>query len=52
MHEETYAIIQALVPVAWADGDFADKEKEMLDALLDAYEATPEEKARLQEYAK
>jgi len=52
MHEETFAIIQALVPVAWADGDFADKEKEMLDAILDAYEATPEEKKRLQEYAK
>ena len=52
MQEETYALIQALVPVAWADGDFADKEKEMLDALLDAYEATPEEKKRLQDYAK
>jgi uncharacterized tellurite resistance protein B-like protein len=52
MQEETYALIQALVPVAWADGDFAEKEKEMLDALLDAYEATPEEKTRLQEYAK
>jgi len=52
MHEETFAIIQALVPVAWADGDFAEKEKEMLDALLDAYEATAEEKTRLQEYAK
>ncbi len=52
MQEETFALIQALVPVAWADGDFAATEKEMLDALLDAYEATPEEKTRLQEYAK
>ncbi|MDB4946183.1 MAG: hypothetical protein JWP97_5717 [Labilithrix sp.] len=52
MQEETFALIQALVPVAWADGDFAAKEKEMLDALLDAYAASPEEKARLQEYAK
>ena len=52
MHEETFAIIQALVPVAWADGDFAEKEKEMLNALLEAYEATDEEKKRLQEYAK
>ena len=52
MQEETYALIQALVPIAWADGDFADKEKEMLNALLDAYEATDEEKKRLQEYAK
>lgn len=52
MHEETYALIQALVPVAWADGDFADKEKEMLDALLDAYEASEDDKKRLREYAK
>ena len=51
MQEETFALIQALVPVAWADGDFAAKEKEMLDALLDAYEATPDEKKKLQEYA-
>jgi uncharacterized tellurite resistance protein B-like protein len=52
MHEETFAIIQALVPVAWADGHFAEKEKEMLAALLDAYEATDDEKKRLQDYAK
>ena len=52
MQEETFALIQALVPIAWADGDFAAKEKEMLDALLDAYEATAEEKAKLQDYAK
>lgn len=52
MHEETFAIIQALVPVAWADGDFAEKEKEMLSALLDAYEATDDEKKRLLDYAK
>jgi tellurite resistance protein len=52
MQEETFALIQALVPVAWADGDFADKEKEMLDAFLEAYGATEDEKKRLQEYAK
>jgi uncharacterized tellurite resistance protein B-like protein len=51
MQEETFALIQALVPIAWADGDFGAKEKEMLDALLDAYEATPEEKKKLQDYA-
>jgi uncharacterized membrane protein YebE (DUF533 family) len=52
MHEQEYAIVRALVPVAWADGDFADKEKEMLDALLDAYGASDDEKKRLREYAK
>lgn len=51
MQEETFALIQALVPIAWADGDFAAKEKEMLDALLDAYEASPDEKKKLQDYA-
>jgi uncharacterized tellurite resistance protein B-like protein len=52
MQEETFALIQALVPVAWADGDFAEKEKEMLDAFLEAYGASDDEKKRLQEYAK
>ena len=52
MHEQELAIVRALVPVAWSDGTFADKEKEMLDALLDAYGATETEKAVLREYAK
>jgi tellurite resistance protein len=52
MHEQDIAIVKALVPVAWADGEFADQEKETLEALLDAYSATDEEKAALREYAK
>jgi uncharacterized tellurite resistance protein B-like protein len=52
MHEEEYAIVKSLVPVAWADGVFADKEKEMLHALLDAYRASEAQKAELMEYAK
>jgi uncharacterized tellurite resistance protein B-like protein len=52
MHEQELAIVRALVPVAWADGDFADKEKEMLEALLDAYGANDDEKKQLREYAK
>ena len=51
MHEQEFAIVRALVPVAWADGHFAEKEKEMLEALLDAYEATEDEKKQLREYA-
>jgi tellurite resistance protein len=51
MHEQEFAIVRALVPVAWADGEFADKEKEMLEALLDAYGATEDEKKQLREYA-
>jgi uncharacterized tellurite resistance protein B-like protein len=52
MHEQEFAIVRALVPVAWADGEFADKEKEMLEALLDAYSATEDEKKQLRDYAK
>ncbi len=52
MHEQALAIVRALVPVAWADGEFAQKEREMFDALLDAYEATEQQKKELREYAK
>ena len=52
MHEQEYAIIRALVPVAWADGAFEKSELEMLDALLEAYEATADEKQKLHDYAK
>ena len=52
MHEQDLAIVKALVPVAWADGEFAEREKETLEALLDVYGATAEEKAALREYAK
>lgn len=51
MHEQDLAIVKALVSVAWADGVFADPEREMLDALLDAYGAAPEECSALREYA-
>lgn len=52
MHDEELAIVRALVPVAWADGQFADKEQEMLEALLEAYDANEDEKKQLREYAK
>ena len=52
MHDGEFAIVRALVPVAWADGDFADKEREMLDGLLEAYGATDAERDQLREYAK
>ena len=52
MHDQELAIVRALVPLAWADGTFAEAERQMLDALLEAYEATAEEKKALHEYAK
>jgi uncharacterized tellurite resistance protein B-like protein len=51
MHDQDLAIVKALVPVAWADGVFADRERQMLDALLDAYKATDGEKKLVHEYA-
>jgi uncharacterized tellurite resistance protein B-like protein len=52
MHEQDIAIVKALVPIAWADGEFAAQEVETIDALLDAYRATDEEKRAVKEYAK
>jgi len=46
------AIVKALVPVAWADGVFAEQERETLEALLDAFGATEDEKNALRDYAK
>jgi len=51
MHDQDLAIVKALVPVAWADGVFAESEKEMLDALLDAYRASDQDKQTLRDYA-
>ena len=34
MREEDMAVVKSLVSVAWADGTFADSEKEMVDALI------------------
>jgi tellurite resistance protein len=51
VHDQDLGILKALVAVAWADGTFAGREKEMLDALLDAYEATEEERRALWDYA-
>jgi uncharacterized membrane protein YebE (DUF533 family) len=52
MHEQDLAIVRALVPVAWADGDYAEKERESIEALLDAYGASEDEKKAVREYAK
>jgi tellurite resistance protein len=51
MHEGDIAIIKALVPVAWSDGTYSAHEKETLEGLLAAYDATEEEKARILGFA-
>jgi uncharacterized tellurite resistance protein B-like protein len=52
MNEDAFAIVRGLVPVAWADGTFAEAEKEMLEGLLEGYGATDEQKEQLRAYAK
>jgi DnaJ-domain-containing protein 1 len=52
MHDQDIAIVKALVPIAWADGVFAQQEREMLDALLDAYRASDDERKQINDYAK
>lgn len=52
MHEQDKAIVQGLVSVAWADGNFEQRERELLDALLEAFGATETEANELREYAK
>ena len=52
MHEQDKAIIQSLVSVAWADGSFADTERQMLEGLLQAFGASDAEAEELRTYAK
>jgi uncharacterized membrane protein YebE (DUF533 family) len=51
MHEENMAIVKSLVSVAWADGVFADEEKEMVEALIAAFEANEDEAKAIRAYA-
>lgn len=51
MHEENMAILKGLVPVAWADGSFGDAERQVIEALLDAFGATEQEAAEVRKYA-
>jgi tellurite resistance protein len=52
MHEQDKAILKSLVSVAWADGRLASEESEVLEALLQAFEATAEDAGEIREYAK
>jgi tellurite resistance protein len=52
MHIQTLAILKGLVSVAWADGRMAGEEKEVLEALLQAFEATPGEAHELRMFAR
>jgi uncharacterized tellurite resistance protein B-like protein len=51
MHEQNLAILKGLVSVAWADGRVASEELEVIEALLDAFEASPSESVEIRKYA-
>jgi uncharacterized tellurite resistance protein B-like protein len=51
MHEQNMAIVKSLVSVAWADGVFADEEREMVEALIAAFEASDAEAKAIRAYA-
>jgi tellurite resistance protein len=52
MFQQDMAMLKALVVVAWSDGDFAAKEKEAIDGLLAAYEASETEKSEIHDFSK
>ena len=51
MHEQNLAIVKGLVSVAWADGKLAAEESELIDGLLQAFNATPSEAHEVRRFA-
>jgi tellurite resistance protein len=52
MHEEDKAILKSLVSVAWADGRVTSEETDVIEAILQAFDASPEDTAEMRAYAK
>lgn len=52
MHEQNLAILKGLVAVAWADGRVKEEEQEVVDALLEAFGATPSDFREIRLFAK
>lgn len=51
MHAQNMAIVKSLVSVAWADGTYADAEREMVEALISAFEASEDQAKEIRTYA-
>ena len=51
MHDQNLAIVKSLVTVAWANGVYAEAEKEMVEALISAFEATDDEAKDIRAFA-
>lgn len=51
MHAQNMAIVKSLVSVAWADGTFADAEREMVEALISAFDANEDQAKEVRDFA-
>jgi uncharacterized membrane protein YebE (DUF533 family) len=51
MRSEDMAIVKSLVSVAWADGEFHEKERQMVDALISAFSANEAEAEQIRLYS-
>jgi uncharacterized tellurite resistance protein B-like protein len=51
MQAQNLAVVKGLVSVAWADGRVSSEETQVLEALLEAFEAMPSEKHELRKFA-
>jgi tellurite resistance protein len=51
MHAQNLAVVKGLVSVAWADGRVTSEETQVLDALLEAFQAMPSEVRELRKFA-
>lgn len=52
MQEHQEAMVKSLVAVAWADGRMDGEEKEVIEALLSAFEIEGADADRIRDYAK
>ena len=50
MHEQNMAILKSLCAVAWADGRVAEDEREVIEALLQAFGANDSETQLIRDY--
>jgi prepilin-type processing-associated H-X9-DG protein len=51
MQAQNLAVVKGLVSVAWADGHVSAEETQVLDALLEAFQALPSEAHELRRFA-
>lgn len=51
MHDQNLAILKGLVCAAWADGAITTAESELLEALIQAFGATPSEAVEVRKFA-